>query len=188
MTEKDKMLSGRLYSASDPTLSQERLAARQKCNLYNGSDEASSAQRKAILDELLGSCQAEMNIEPPFRCDYGYNIHLGNNFYANFDFIILDVCKVIIGDNCLIGPRVSIFTATHPLDAVTRNTGLELGDAVNIGNNVWIGGHSVINPGVTIGNNVVIGSGSVVTKDIPDNTVVGGVPAKLIRKLEPDNL
>lgn len=122
-------------------------------------------------------------MKPTFRCDYGYNIHVGENFFANYDCVILDVCQVTIGDNCMLAPRVCIYTATHPLDAPTRISGLEYGREVKIGDNVWIGGSAVIVPGVTIGNNVVIAAGAVVTKDVPDNVVVGGNPAKIIKHL-----
>lgn len=125
----------------------------------------------------------EAYIEPTFRCDYGYNIFLGNNFFANFDCVMLDVCPIRIGDNCMLAPGVHIYTATHPIDPVARNSGAELGKPVTIGNNVWIGGRAVINPGVTIGDNVVVASGAVVTKDVPDNVVVGGNPARIIKKL-----
>ncbi len=123
-----------------------------------------------------------MYIEPAFRCDYGSNIFVGENFYANFDCVILDVCRVTIGDDCLLGPRVSIFTATHPVDPVLRRSGLEYGKPVRIGDNVWIGGNAVINPGVRLGNNVVVASGAVVVKDVPDNVVVGGNPARILKK------
>ena len=146
--------------------------------------EEQMAERDGILRELLGTCGANAFVEPAFRCDYGYNIHVGENFYANYDLIILDVCEVRIGKNCMIAPRVSIFTAAHPLDAETRISGLEFGKPVTIGDNVWIGGHAVINPGVTIGDNAVIAAGAVVTKDMPANAVVGGVPAKVLRLLE----
>ncbi|MCA1921673.1 DapH/DapD/GlmU-related protein, partial [Buttiauxella noackiae] len=142
------------------------------------------AIRSELLEQLLGQ-SLDAYIEPSFRCDYGYNIFLGKNFYANFDCVILDVCPVHIGENCMLAPGVHIYTATHPLDAVTRNSGVEFGKPVTIGNNVWIGGRAVINPGVTIGDNVVIGAGSVVTKDIPANSVVAGNPARLI-KMVPD--
>jgi maltose O-acetyltransferase len=183
MSEKAKMLAGELYRASDEVLTRERLDARRLCREYNASAETDSAKKEAVLSELLGTGPAGISIEPLFRCDYGYNIHLGENFYANFDLIILDVCEVRIGENCLIGPRVSICTATHPLDAETRSSGLELGVPITIGNNVWIGAHAVINPGVTLGNNVVVASGSVVTQPFGDNVVLAGVPAKVIKKI-----
>lgn len=137
-----------------------------------------------LLKELFGSTGETIYIEPSFRCNYGYNIHVGENFYANFNCVILDVCEISIGDNCFIAPGVHIYTATHPLNAKERISGLEYGKPVTIGNNVWIGGGSIINPGVQVGDNVVIGSGSVVTKDVPDNVVIGGNPARIIKEIK----
>lgn len=137
----------------------------------------------AIERKLLGKMGKFAYIEPPFHCDYGSHIEVGENFIANYNLTVLDVAKVKIGDNCLIGPNVSIFTAGHPMHPEMRNTGLEYGIEVNIGDNVWIGGGSIINPGVTIGDNVVIGSGSVVTKDIPDNVFAAGNPCRVIREI-----
>lgn len=182
-TEKEKMLAGELYLAFGEELLGERLAARRLCREFNGIPEEQVEERRAVLGRLFGTSDATTYVESSFKCDYGYNIHVGANFYANFDLIILDVCKVTIGKNCMIGPRVSIYTAGHPLDAETRISGLEFGSPVAIGDNVWIGGNAVINPGVNIGNNVVIASGAVVTKDVPDNVVVAGVPAKVVRTL-----
>lgn len=183
-TEKEKMLAGEPYMANEQQLVDERLNARRLTRLFNASLETELDLRTALLKELVGSSKDSIYIEPPFHCDYGYNIHVGDNFYANFNCTILDVNEVIIGDNCFLAPNVQIYTAYHPLDAATRNTGLEMGAKITIGNNVWIGGGSIINPGVTIGDNVVIGSGSVVTKDIPSNVVAAGNPCRVIKPIE----
>jgi maltose O-acetyltransferase len=181
-TEKMKMLNGELYNAADPELIKERLNARRLTRLYNQTLETDFNKRTDLLKELFGSTGENLYIEPTFRCDYGYNIHVGKSFYANFDCIFLDVCEIRIGDNCLIGPGVHIYTATHPLNANERISGAEYGVPVTIGHNVWIGGRAIINPGVRIGNNVVIASGTVVTKNVPNNVVVGGNPSKIIKQ------
>ncbi|MFK7693571.1 maltose acetyltransferase domain-containing protein [Paenibacillus sp. HJGM_3] len=177
------MLNGELYQAADPELVKDRMNARRLTRLFNQSLETENDQRKAFLRELFGSTGNHFYVEPAFRCDYGYNIHVGENFYANFDCVFLDVCEIRIGDNCFLAPGVHIYTATHPLEAEDRITGAEYGKPVTIGHNVWIGGRAVINPGVKIGNNAVIASGAIVTKDVPDNVVVGGNPAKVIKAL-----
>ncbi|MBP2000281.1 maltose O-acetyltransferase [Paenibacillus shirakamiensis] len=182
--EKEKMLRGELYNATDPVLIQERDYARKMTRLFNSSDEQQLDQRSAWIKELFGSTGEALYIEPNFRCDYGYNIHIGENFFANFDCTILDVCEVRIGDNCFLAPGVHIYTATHPIHPYERIAGPEYGKPVKIGDNVWIGGRAVINPGVNIGDNVVIASGAVVTKDVPENTIVGGNPARIIRNIE----
>ncbi|MDR7074625.1 maltose acetyltransferase domain-containing protein [Fictibacillus barbaricus] len=182
-TEKQKMIDGELYRPDDLQLIKDRKNARRLTRLFNNSTEEELKKRTELLKELFGSTGKNIGIEPNFRCDYGYNIHVGENFYANFDCIILDVCKVRIGDNCMIAPGVHIYTATHPLDPVERNSGVEFGKPVEIGDNVWLGGGSIINPGVKIGDNAVIASGAVVTKDVDSNTVVGGNPAKVIKRL-----
>jgi maltose O-acetyltransferase len=183
-SEKEKMIAGELYLASDPELVKDRLNARRLTRLFNESLETEIVKRTEILRELFGSTGESFFIEPNFRCDYGYNIHIGENFFANFDCVFLDVCKIQIGDNCMLGPGVHIYTATHPIHPERRNSGLEYGMPVEIGNNVWIGGGAIINPGVSIGNNVVIASFSVVTRDVPDNVVVGGNPARIIKQIQ----
>ena len=183
-TEKEKMLQGELYLASDQELVEERNRARKLTRLYNQTEETDGETRYTLLKQLFGSLGENAYVEPPFRCDYGYNIHVGENFYANFDCLILDVCPVIMGKNCSLAPGVHIYTATHPVNAQERTQGAEYGKPVTIGDNVWIGGRAVINPGISVGNNVVIASGSIVTKDVPDNVVVGGNPAKIIQYLD----
>ncbi|MEF2966878.1 maltose acetyltransferase domain-containing protein [Paenibacillus sp. M1] len=180
-TEKQKMLAGEWYDASDEQLTAERLNARKLTRLYNQTREDERDERKTILKQLFGASGEQIYIEPTFRCDYGSNIYVGNNFYANFDCVILDVCEVRIGDNCFMAPGVHIYTAAHPLNPDERNSGAEFGKPVTIGNNVWIGGRAVIVPGVTIGDNAVIAAGAVVTKDVPAGAVVGGNPAKIIK-------
>eukprot|EP01039_Chlorochromonas_danica_P005831 gene5831-6421_t len=178
------MIAGELYQAWDEELRRERLRARKYTRLFNATTEEEEERRVELLKELFGSTGKNIGIEPSLRVDYGYNIHVGENFYANFDCTILDVCEVRIGDNCMFGPGVSLYTATHPIDPYERTAGQEYGKPITIGNNVWIGGRAVINPGVTIGDNAVIASGAVVTKDVPANTIVGGNPARIIREIE----
>lgn len=180
MTEKEKMLSGALYDASDPVLAAERAHARAVAQRFSrlADDDAIDT-----LAQLFGRTGEGFSVAPPFRCDYGYNIYVGDRFYANYDCIMLDVCPITIGNDCMLGPRVCIYTATHPVEAELRLTGLEYGKPVQIGHNVWIGGNAVINPGVTIGDNVVVASGAVVVKDVPDNVIVGGNPARILRHI-----
>ncbi|CAE6510244.1 maltose acetyltransferase domain-containing protein [Paenibacillus sp. GCM10023250] len=182
-TEKEKMLSGELYLAADPQLTKDRLNARRLTRLYNQTLETEHEERERILRELFGSTGRGIYIEPAIRCDYGYNLHVGDNFYANFDCVFLDVCEIRIGDNCFLAPGVHIYTATHPLEAEARISGAEYGKPVFIGHNVWIGGRAVINPGVRIGDNAVIASGTVVTKDVPGNVVAGGNPARVLKPI-----
>ncbi|MFS0665887.1 maltose acetyltransferase domain-containing protein [Bacillus mojavensis] len=182
LTEKEKMAAGELYNSEDRELSLERKHARNLIKQYNESPEDESV-RTELLKNLLGSIGDQVTILPTFRCDYGYHIHMGDRIFVNFDCVILDVCEVRIGCDCLIAPGVHIYTAGHPLDPLVRKSGKEFGKPVTIGDNVWIGGRAVINPGVTIGDNAVIASGSVVTKDVPANTVVGGNPARKLKEL-----
>ncbi|MDR0303866.1 MAG: sugar O-acetyltransferase [Chitinispirillales bacterium] len=184
MTEKEKMLSGNLYKLEGEELIADRIRMRKLVEKFNRSSYDEEKLRVSILKELFAKTGENICVEPPFYCDYGYNISVGDDFYANFDCVILDVCRVEIGKNVFLGPRVNIYTAGHPIDAKTRAEKLEFGKPVKIGDDVWIGGNSVINPGVEIGNNVVIGSGSVVVKNIPDGVVAAGNPCRVIRKIE----
>lgn len=177
------MLSGEVYDATHPELIRKLERTREKLWKFNGLCPSESTKMREILDDVIGTHGEPFQINQPFHCDYGENIHIGKNFFANFNLTVLDEAEVRIGDNVFIGPNVSIYTACHPLDAETRNTAVEWAEPVTIGNNVWIGGSATIVPGVTIGNNVVIGAGAVVTKDVPDNVVVGGNPARIIKQL-----
>ena len=180
-TEKDKMLSGELYNAADEELVKERLDCRHLLKAYN--DSMDEKERAEILKKLIPKQGAGVWMEPPFRCDYGYNIELGNKVYFNFNCIVLDVMKVTIGNNALIGPAVQIYTAMHPTNWQERSAGPEFAKPVRIGSDVWIGGGAVICPGVTIGSRSIIGAGSVVTKDIPADVFAAGNPCKVIRQL-----
>ena len=167
---------------SDQTIFEQQLPARRLTQKLNTVDRADFEAIEKIVKELLGRSDGAF-INPPFYCDYGFNIEVGKNFFANYNCTILDVAKVKIGDNCQLAPNVAIYTAGHPVHPETRNSGYEYGIAVTIGNNVWVGGNSVICPGVTIGDNVVIGAGSVVTKDIPANVIAAGNPCRVIRQI-----
>lgn len=167
---------------SDDSVFEEQKECRKKLQEFNFMDRSDFDGLKKAAKELLGKSDKAF-INPPFYCDYGTHIEVGENFFANYNCTILDVAKVKIGDNCQMAPNVSIYTAGHPIHPVSRNSGYEYGKEVTIGDNVWIGGNSVICPGVTIGDHVVIGAGSVVTKDIPDWSVAAGNPCKVIRKI-----
>ena len=182
-TEKEKMLAREMYNPADAQLVKDREYARRQVRIYNETSETEGEKRTQLLRELFGSTGENVYIEPNIKVDYGYNIFVGENFSANFDCVILDVCEVRFGDNCMLAPGVHVYTATHPLDPTERNSGKEYAKPIIFGDNVWIGGSAVINPGVSIGDNVVIASGSVVTKDVPNNIVVGGNPAKIIKKI-----
>ena len=185
MTEKDKMLAGELYNANyDKELISERMAAKDKCFEYNNIKPSDMEKRNRVLSEIIQSHKENMYIEPPFYCDYGYNIEVGENFYANHNLVILDAAKVRFGDNVFVAPNCGFYTAGHPLEYIERNKGIEYAKSIMVGNNVWIGGNTVVLYGVTIGDNVVIGAGSVVNKDIPSNSVAVGVPCRVIKKLD----
>lgn len=183
-TEKQKMLGGEHFNGADPEIMEDRFRGRRLTRLLNESPETDFELRAKIIKSLFGGTGESVHIEPPFRCDFGCNIYVGESFYANFDCVFLDIAEIRIGNNCAVGPGVHIYTATHPVHPVERLSNSELGKPVTIGNNVWIGGRSIINPGVTIGENAVIASGAVVTKDVPANVVVGGNPAKIIKHID----
>lgn len=183
MNHKERMLAQLPYKAWLDGLSEERMACKKKLYEYNQSRPEQEEERSQLIKIILGKSGKNTYIEPPFRCDYGYNIEVGDNFYANYNVTILDIAKVTIGDNVMLAPNVSIYTAGHPIHKDMRNTGYEYGIEITIGNDVWIGGNTVIVPGVKIGNGVVIGAGSVVTKDIPDNVIAAGNPCKVIREI-----
>ena len=183
MDEAAKMLTGKPYNALEKTLVAARMRAKELLFDLNILRPSEIQQRNAIFKKLLGSTNKAFYIESPFRCDYGYNIEIGSHFFANYNCTILDCAKVSIGNHVLFGPNVSLFTACHPVHAELRNTGYQHALPITIGDNVWIGGNTVINAGVTIGVNTVIGSGSVVTKDIPANVVAFGNPCRVSREI-----
>lgn len=181
MTEKERMLAGQLYSADDPQLRAEDMRKWKLVHRLNRTTDPGEV--RDIFRELLGQIGEDFWIQPPFYCDYGSHIRIGEHFYANYDCVMLDVCDITIGDNVMLAPRVCLYTATHPIDAGVRNAGLEYGKPITIGSSVWIGGNTVVNPGVTIGDNTVIGSGSVVTRDIPPGVIAAGNPCRVLREI-----
>ena len=183
MNQKDRMLAGLPYKAWMDGLSQERLENKKRIFAFNHLEPDRFEEKEKLLKEILGKTGEYVNIEAPFHCDYGYNIEVGENFFANYNFTVLDVGKVRIGANAQIAPNVSIYTAGHPVHPDSRNSGYEYGINITIGDNVWIGGNVCILPGVTIGDNVVIGAGSVVTKDVPDSVIAAGNPCRIIRTI-----
>ena len=182
MNQKERMLGGLPYLSFEDGLFEERQRAKELCYRINNCMPSDVDTRNKYLKVLIPNTKGEFYIEPPFRCDYGSNIILGENFYANYNLTVLDCARVVIGDNVLIAPNVCITTAGHPIHYMSRRK-YEYADEITIGNNVWIGANVVINPGVKIGDNSVIGSGSVVTKDIPDNVVAVGNPCRVLRKI-----
>lgn len=181
-TEKEKMLAGELYVAADPELAAERVRARQLLQRLNAADPGDDSAYRAIMAELMPHVDPAAFIQPPFYCDYGYNIHAGAGVYMNFNCVVLDVCPVHIGVGTMFGPAVLILTATHPIDAAERTKGPEYAKPITIGRDCWIGGGAIIQPGVTIGDRVIVGSGAVVTKDVADDVIVVGNPARPIDK------
>ena len=184
MTEKEKMLKGLIYDANyDSELIAERMECKELCRDYNDLRPKEMEARTALLRKLLGGVKGNLIIEQPFHCDYGYNISVGENFFANFNLVILDEAPVTFGDNVFVAPNCGFYTAGHPIDAVERHRGLEYARPITVGDNVWIGANVCVLPGVTIGDNCVIGAGSVVVKDIPANSVAVGNPCKVVKQI-----
>jgi len=184
-TEKEKMLAGELYNALDPQLVAERLRAQRLFQTLNNTPADQPARRARLLAELLPQAGAELGLTSPFYCDYGTNITLGDQVFFNFNCTILDVTAVAIGSRTMFGPGVQLYTATHPLDYLERAAGLEAAKPITIGEDVWVGGGTIICPGVTVGARTVIGAGSVVTKDLPADVLAAGNPCRVIRVLRP---
>ena len=183
MNQKERMLANLPYKAWLDGLSEERLENKKRIYRFNHMPPEEWDRQDELLKQILGRTGRFAHVEPPFHCDYGYNIEVGENFFANYTLTVLVVARVRIGANAQIAPNVSIYTAGHPIHPDSRNSGYEYGIDVTIGDNVWLGGNACVMPGVTIGNNVVIGAGSVVTKDIPDNVIAVGNPCRVVREI-----
>lgn len=189
MTEKEKRDLGMLYDANyDPGICKEILRCKDLCFAYNQIMPSQLETRAAAMRKILGKTGTQFTIVSPFWCDYGYNIVIGENFYANHNLVILDGAKVTFGDNVFIAPDCGFYTAGHPVNVTQRNAGLEYARPITVGDNVWIGGGVRVMPGVTIGSNVVIGAGSLVTRDIPDGVIAFGNPCRVHRKLTEEEL
>ncbi|MBR1617920.1 sugar O-acetyltransferase [bacterium] len=187
--QKEKMLKGEIYNPfEDKTLTLERENCKKLCYEFNHTKIEDKEKRIELIKKILGKTKENFWIEPFFWCDYGYNIQIGKNFYANHNLTILDPAKVIFGDNVFIGPNCGFYTAEHPLNPKMRNQGLEWAKEIVVKDNVWFGGNVTVLSGTTIGNNCTIGAGSVVTKDIPDNSVAVGCPARVIKKINEENI
>jgi maltose O-acetyltransferase len=188
MDELEKAARGLLYDANyDPAVLEKRKAAKRLLHRLNGLSPDDEEERSRLIRDLMGRIGKNFVFDGAIHCDYGFNIEIGDDFYANVNLVILDGAKVTIGNNVFVAPNVGIYTAGHPLDIERRNAGLEYALPVTIGNNVWIGGGVSIMPGVTIGDGAVIGGGSVITRDVPPNVVAAGNPARVIREITADD-
>lgn len=183
MDHRERMLTGRPYLANRDGLNEARMAAQELLYTYNNLPPSRWGEQRGLLDQLLGGIGENSTILPPLRCDYGAQISVGRDVFINYNFTVLDVCQVTIGDRTLIGPNVSIYAAGHPIAPEDRATGWEYGGPIHIGNDVWLGGSCVVLAGVTIGDGAVVAAGSVVTRDVPPNTVVAGNPARVLRQI-----
>ncbi|WP_166819847.1 sugar O-acetyltransferase [Thalassoroseus pseudoceratinae] len=184
-TEKEKMLAGEFYDALDGELVRDRERARDLCTQLNQADASDTNRMRQVMIDLFGTGGDTVWMQPPFYCDYGQNIHLGQRVFFNFNCVVLDVCPVRIGDFCQFGPAVQILTASHPMNAMSRR-GREFGKPIEIGSDVWVGGGAIICPGVSIGERSVIGAGSIVTKDVPAGVFAAGNPCRVIRYISED--
>lgn len=180
-TEREKMINGDFYDPSDEELIKARIRAHKLAHAYSQLEV--EQERSNLIKEIFGATGEKIHVESGLRVDYGENISVGERFYANFDAVMLDICPITIGDNAMLGPRVSLVTPEHPLDPIERNSGLEFGRPIKIGDNCWVGSDATIIGGVTLGDNVVVGAGSVVTKSFGDNVVIAGNPARVIKTI-----
>lgn len=185
MTEKEKCAQGLLYNPNhDKELINERSVCKSLCQQYNELKYEDAENRNTLMKKIVTTATDSFLVEQPFWCDYGYNIELGDNFYANHNLVILDCAPVKFGNNVFIGPNSGFYTAGHPVNVQQRNEGLEYAKPITVGNNVWLGGNVVVLPGVTIGDNTIIGAGSVVTKNIPANVIAVGNPCKVLKPID----
>lgn len=184
MNEKEKSQLGFLYDANyDTELLKERNACADLCYEYNALRPSQIKERDSLIRKIFGKCDKDLCVQQPFHCDYGYHIEVGNNFFLNYNAVLLDCAKITFGHDVFVAPNCAFYTAGHPLDVEQRNQGLEYAYPIHVGNNVWIGGNVVVLPGVTIGDNSIIAAGSVVTKNIPDGVIAAGNPCKVMRKI-----
>lgn len=183
MTEKQRADAGLPYFPGNEELRADRARCKQLCYAFNTAEHQQRQERMELLRQLLGSTDGRFLIEPSFWCDYGYNIHLGKDFYSNHNCVILDCAKVTFGDHVMVGPNCGFYTACHPIDPQQRREGIEFARPITVGNDVWFGGGCTVLAGVTIGDGCVIGAGSVVTRDIPANTVAAGNPCRVLRSI-----
>ncbi|WP_280586710.1 sugar O-acetyltransferase [Halorubrum sp. Boch-26] len=183
-TETERMVAGEPYDPTDPDLVADRERARDLTRRYNATSGAERERRTGLLRELFDAVGEDPVVQPSLRCDYGYNVAVGDGFFANYGCVFLDATPVSFGDRCMLGPGVHVYAVTHPIDPDERATGRESGRPVTVGDDVWIGGRAALNPGVTVGDEAVVASGAVVTEDVPARTVVGGNPARVIREID----